>query len=310
MPAKLTLYVCHIDDGGPWPHACRRAHEALREAGHDYETVIFGRGHRFGLFTKGRRPRLKEMSGQEKLPVLQWPDGTTIAGSGNIVAWAKANPPSGEADPPSDKANPPSDEANPPSDGETPPSHTASAWSSSLPTTRSARSASGPGFWASSSSLATRDEGAGWQSSSKNPVIGVHQRGRGPGDSFSLPVFRRGRSSEGARTGRGPRWERRPPGRVLGDLQGLRREPVRARGGRFWLHGLVPSLPTRRVGTVSIRRRCTHMKTVHERAEEQRQAKLELMKQQVKAGTLVVRKMTAEEREKYPAQGSNQGEEP
>jgi hypothetical protein len=42
------------------------------------------------------------------------------------------------------------------------------------------------------------------------------------------------------------------------------------------------------------------MKTVHERAEEQRQAKLELMKQQVKAGTLVVRKMTAEEREKYP----------
>jgi hypothetical protein len=43
------------------------------------------------------------------------------------------------------------------------------------------------------------------------------------------------------------------------------------------------------------------MKTVHERAEEQRQAKLELMKEQVKAGTLVVRKMTAEEREKYPA---------
>src|SRR5438132_14125456 len=84
MPPKLTLYVCHISDGGPRPHACRRAHEALREAGHDYETVVFGRGHRFGLFTKGRRPHLKEMSGQEKLPVLQWPDGTTIAGSGNI----------------------------------------------------------------------------------------------------------------------------------------------------------------------------------------------------------------------------------
>jgi hypothetical protein len=43
------------------------------------------------------------------------------------------------------------------------------------------------------------------------------------------------------------------------------------------------------------------MKTVHERAEEQRQAKLDLMKEQVKAGTLVVRKMTAEERKKYPA---------
>ena len=43
------------------------------------------------------------------------------------------------------------------------------------------------------------------------------------------------------------------------------------------------------------------MKTVHERAEEQRQAKLEQMRQQIEAGTLVVRKMTAEERAKYPA---------
>jgi anti-sigma28 factor (negative regulator of flagellin synthesis) len=43
------------------------------------------------------------------------------------------------------------------------------------------------------------------------------------------------------------------------------------------------------------------MKTVHERAEEQRQAKLAQMRQQIEAGTLVVRKMTAEERAKYPA---------
>jgi hypothetical protein len=50
-----------------------------------------------------------------------------------------------------------------------------------------------------------------------------------------------------------------------------------------------------------VRRRCTYMKTVHERQEEQRQAKFELMQQQIKAGTLVVRKMTAEERAKYPA---------
>jgi hypothetical protein len=42
------------------------------------------------------------------------------------------------------------------------------------------------------------------------------------------------------------------------------------------------------------------MKTVHERHEEQRQQKFELMRQQIKAGTLVVRKMTAEERAKYP----------
>jgi predicted enzyme related to lactoylglutathione lyase len=32
-------------------------------------------------------------------------------------------------------------------------------------------------------------EGAGWQTRSAAPTIGVHRRGRGPGDSFSLPYF-------------------------------------------------------------------------------------------------------------------------
>jgi predicted enzyme related to lactoylglutathione lyase len=33
------------------------------------------------------------------------------------------------------------------------------------------------------------EEGAGWQTRSDGPAIGVHERGRGPGDSFSLPYF-------------------------------------------------------------------------------------------------------------------------
>jgi len=32
-------------------------------------------------------------------------------------------------------------------------------------------------------------EGEGWQTGQQGPVIGVHRRGRGPGDSFSLPYF-------------------------------------------------------------------------------------------------------------------------
>jgi len=32
-------------------------------------------------------------------------------------------------------------------------------------------------------------EGAGWQTRGDAPAIGVHERGRGPGDSFSLPYF-------------------------------------------------------------------------------------------------------------------------
>ncbi len=32
-------------------------------------------------------------------------------------------------------------------------------------------------------------EGEGWQTQPGAPAIGVHARGRGPGDSFSLPYF-------------------------------------------------------------------------------------------------------------------------
>jgi uncharacterized protein len=32
-------------------------------------------------------------------------------------------------------------------------------------------------------------EGSGWQTPAAAPAVGVHARGRGPGDSFSLPYF-------------------------------------------------------------------------------------------------------------------------
>lgn len=42
------------------------------------------------------------------------------------------------------------------------------------------------------------------------------------------------------------------------------------------------------------------MKTARERAEEKREEKLELMREQVESGSLVIRKMTKEERRQYP----------
>ena len=93
MPERLTLYMCHIDDGGPPPHACKRAQRALRAAGHDFDKVVFGKGRPFGLFTTGRRPALKAMSGQEQLPVLRLPNDTTVNGAKNIIVWANANSP-------------------------------------------------------------------------------------------------------------------------------------------------------------------------------------------------------------------------
>ena len=93
MSEKLTLFVCNIDDGGPPPHACKRTQRALRAARHDFDKIIAGRGIPFALFTTGRRPEIKELSGQEKLPVLRLLDGSTINGSANIIAWARDHPP-------------------------------------------------------------------------------------------------------------------------------------------------------------------------------------------------------------------------
>jgi Glutathione S-transferase, N-terminal domain len=98
MSGKLTLFVCHIDDGGPPPHACKRAQRALRDAGHEFDKVIAGRGRPFGLFTKGKRPELRAMSGQEMLPVLRLPDGSTINGSSEIIDWARRHAPFGAPD--------------------------------------------------------------------------------------------------------------------------------------------------------------------------------------------------------------------
>jgi predicted enzyme related to lactoylglutathione lyase len=33
------------------------------------------------------------------------------------------------------------------------------------------------------------NQGEGWQTTDDGPAVGVHERGRGPGDSFSLPYL-------------------------------------------------------------------------------------------------------------------------
>ena len=89
-------------------------------------------------------------------------------------------------------------------------------------------------FWEGLLDVALTDrgeaEGSGWQTreSGAGPVVGLHERGRGPGDSFSLPYFAvddiDGALARVTRTWR----DRRPPGREVGDLQGLRGESVRS----------------------------------------------------------------------------------
>jgi len=44
----------------------------------------------------------------------------------------------------------------------------------------------------------------------------------------------------------------------------------------------------------------TPPKTTRERADQKREAKLEIVREQVESGSLVIRQMTDEERSKYP----------
>jgi hypothetical protein len=54
------------------------------------------------------------------------------------------------------------------------------------------------------------------------------------------------------------------------------------------------------VTCAGIGRRTHPVKSTRERAEEKRQEKLELVEEQVQSGSLVIRQMTEEERQRYP----------
>lgn len=83
------LFVCHGDDDGPSFHPCRRAQEALREAGIDYEKVVAGHGSPLPFLRKGSRDQLRAATGAEKLPALKLADGTVITHSRAILRWVR-----------------------------------------------------------------------------------------------------------------------------------------------------------------------------------------------------------------------------
>ena len=87
MAEVPTLFVCHGDDAGPRMHPCRRAQEALRAAGIEYEKVIAAHGSPLPLLRKGSREELRAVTGSTKLPALKLPDGTVLTHSRAILSW-------------------------------------------------------------------------------------------------------------------------------------------------------------------------------------------------------------------------------
>jgi hypothetical protein len=100
----MKLFVCWGTFPVPWPrtgaswrpsaHPCKRAHDALTQAGHSPEVIRC-----YGLaplpdVTRGRR-EVKRLTGQSAVPVLLLDSGEFVRESDEIVAWAHAHPAAG-----------------------------------------------------------------------------------------------------------------------------------------------------------------------------------------------------------------------
>ena len=86
----MILYTCAGKKHGATlsMHPCGVAAKALDDAGHDYELEVVGGFKALGFTRRGKRDGIRELTGQEDVPVLQLDDGSTVAGSKEIVAWA------------------------------------------------------------------------------------------------------------------------------------------------------------------------------------------------------------------------------
>lgn len=92
----MILYTCGQKTSGPaFMHPCAKAGKALDAAGYEYEIKKMG-GYRLAAWTWSRRAddraEVRELSGQNAVPILVLDDGEVIAGSGRIAAWADQNP--------------------------------------------------------------------------------------------------------------------------------------------------------------------------------------------------------------------------
>jgi glutaredoxin len=79
------------DSWRPSAHPCKKAHDALKEAGYSPDVV---RAYGFAQLpdiTSGRQ-EVKRLTGESYVPVLVLDDGDVVKNSANIVAWARDNP--------------------------------------------------------------------------------------------------------------------------------------------------------------------------------------------------------------------------
>jgi hypothetical protein len=89
---SMILYTCPAGTHGAnvplISHPCGVAAQALERAGHDYTVKTVGGFKNIPLSRRGKREEIIALTGQQDVPVLLLDDGSTVQGSGAIVAWA------------------------------------------------------------------------------------------------------------------------------------------------------------------------------------------------------------------------------
>ena len=91
----MLLYTCAgKKSAGSLPliqHPCGRAAKALDDAGHTYDIEVVGGFKHLPLSRRGKRDKIRELTGQEDVPVLVTSDGDVVTGADAIVEWARSS---------------------------------------------------------------------------------------------------------------------------------------------------------------------------------------------------------------------------
>jgi len=93
---QMVLYTCPArTHGANFPvikHPCGVAAQALDRSGHTYEVKVVGGFKSIPLSRRGKRDEIRELTGQQDVPVLVLDDGSNVQGTRRIVSWAEAHP--------------------------------------------------------------------------------------------------------------------------------------------------------------------------------------------------------------------------
>lgn len=92
----MKLYTCPAQKHGASApgikHPCGVAAKALDDAGWAYELEVVGGFKALGFTRRGKRDKIRELTGQDDVPVLVLDDDGVVTGTKAIVAWAREHP--------------------------------------------------------------------------------------------------------------------------------------------------------------------------------------------------------------------------